>query len=215
MNIADFIGIIIIALMALWGIKKGLVRSIFSLGSLILSLILALTLYTPVSNFMENSVVGDYVRLNVYKVFDGRDVETEDPAEAGEALNLPQSLQNTLTDTVDKATDTVRETLAENAAGLALKLLGILIVFVMVRIILWILLKLLDAVAKLPVIRKFNALLGGVMGLVYGMLILYVILALLTFTTTLKTFNKPTELVLESKYISQMYNQNILLNFLK
>ncbi|MBR5236837.1 MAG: CvpA family protein [Clostridia bacterium] len=215
MNIADFIGIIIIVLMALWGMKKGLVRSVFSLSSLVLSLILALTLYTPVSNFMETSVVGDYVRLNVYKVFDSQEIETEDPTEAGEVLKLPQSLQNTLTDTVNKATDTIRDTLAENAASLALKLLGILIVFVMVRIILWILLKLLDAVAKLPVIRKFNSLLGGVMGIAYGMLIIYIILALLTFTTTLKTFNKPTELVLESKYISQMYNQNILLNFLK
>ncbi len=214
-NLADIIGILIIIALAAWGMKKGFVRSVFSLGSLVLSLILALTLYPVVSGFMAESVVGDYVRLNVYKVFDQQPKEPTEPEEAGQALNFPNSLQSALTDTANQAAATVKESIAENAASLALKLLGILVVFVLVRVILWVLLKALDALAKLPVIRGANKLLGGVMGVCYGVLLLYLLLALLTFTTALKTFNKPTELVLESKYISVMYNQNILLNFLK
>ncbi|MBE7047921.1 MAG: hypothetical protein E7393_00910 [Ruminococcaceae bacterium] len=215
MNLADIIGILIIVILAIWGIKKGLVRSIFSLSSLLLSLILALTLYPAVSDFMEDSVLGDYVRLNVYKVFDAENVEPKTAETASETLNLPSSLQSILVDTTNEAIDSVQESIAENVAALAIKLLGILLVFLLVRIILWLVLKILDAFAKLPIIRSANKLLGGIMGICYGILILYLILALLTFTTTLKAFNKPIQLVLESKYISVMYNENILLNFLK
>ncbi len=215
MNLADIVAILIILLMVLWGAKKGLVRSVFGLGSLMLSLILALTLYPAVTNFLEESVVGDYVRLNVYKVFDAQDVEPTEPAEAGEVLNLPTSLQSILSDTVNEATATVKESVAETVAGLALKLLGILIVFVLTKLILWILVSILSGIAKLPVLRGVNKLLGGVLGGVYGVLLLYVLLALLTFTTTLQAFNKPIQVVLESKFVSTMYNQNIILNVLK
>ena len=41
LNLADYIAILILIALAFWGSKKGLVRSIFSLGSLVLSLVLA------------------------------------------------------------------------------------------------------------------------------------------------------------------------------
>ena len=215
-NIADILALIIIMLLAIWGMKKGLVRSVYSLGSLLLSLILALTLYPAVSGFLEESAIGDYVRINVYKVFDGEEAAPEAPAQPTDEpdLKLPQALTSALEETALKATNSVKETVAESVAGLALKLIGILVVFILVRIVLWVVLMLLDAVAKLPVIRSANKLLGAMLGAVYGILAVYLILALLTLVTTFKTFNKPTEIVLESKIVSQMYNQNILLTFL-
>lgn len=215
LNLADFIAILILIALAFWGSKKGLVRSIFSLGSLVLSLVLALTLYPVVTDFLNQSVVGDYVRLNVYKVFDQKQEEPQETDTAGDTLNLPDSLESAITGTMNEAAFTVKESIAENTAQLALKLLGIIIVFVLVRVILWLLVHFLNAVAHLPILRSINRLLGGVLGLGYGILLIYLLLAVLTFTTTLKTFNKPIQLVLDSRYVSVMYNENILLNFLK
>ncbi len=215
LNLADYIAILILIALAFWGSKKGLVRSIFSLGSLVLSLVLALTLYPVVTDFLNQSVVGDYVRLNVYKVFDQKQEEPQETDTAGDTLNLPDSLESAITGTMNEAAFTVKESIAENTAQLALKLLGIIIVFVLVRVILWLLVRLLNAVAHLPILRSINRLLGGVLGLGYGILLIYLLLAVLTFTTTLKTFNKPIQLVLDSRYVSVMYNENILLNFLK
>ena len=215
MNLADIIGALIVLTLIIWGAKKGFVKSVFSLGSLILSLILALSLYPVVTDFLEDSVVGDYVRLNVFQAFDEKEDDDITAEEAGDTLNLPGSFQKTVSDAIDQATETVKESLADTMANLALKILGILIVFLLTKIILWLLSVLLNAVAQLPVIRTANKLLGGITGAIYGVLILYLILALLTFTTAIKTFNKPTQLVLESKYISSMYHQNIILDFLK
>ncbi len=215
MNLADIIGALIILLLVIWGAKKGFVKSVFSLGSLILSLILALSLYPIVTDFLEDSVVGDYVRLNVFQVFDDKEDADITAEEAGNTLNLPGSFQETVSGAIQQAADTVKESLADTLAGLALKILGILIVFLLTKIILWLLSVFLNAFAKLPVIRTANKLLGGIIGAIYGVLIVYLILAILTFTTAIKTFNKPTQLVLESKYISTMYHQNIILDFLK
>ena len=215
LNLADIVAGIIMVLLIAWGMRKGFVKSVFSLSSLLLSLVLALTLYPVVSDFLTESVVADYVRLNVYQVFDSKADEapaTEDP---DVMLNLPGSLQKTMTNAVTETADALQDTVANSVANLAINLLSILIVFVLVKLILLVLSKLLGAVARLPVIRTANKLLGGIVGGVYGILLVYLILALLTFTTTLNTFNKPTKLVIESKYVSTMYNQNILLNFLK
>ncbi|MBE7022088.1 MAG: CvpA family protein [Ruminococcaceae bacterium] len=212
-NIADIIAVAIIVLLAVWGMKKGLVRSIFSLGSFLLSLILALSLYPAVSGFLEDSTIGDYVRINVYKVFDSETAESQATQEEPD-LHLPQSLSSAITGAAEQATETVKESMAETVASLALKLLGILAVFLLVRVILWVVLLIFDAVAKLPVLKSANKLLGGALGAVYGVLAVYLILALLTLVTTFQAFNKPTELVLESKIVSQMYHQNILLQFL-
>lgn len=214
MNIADIIGIIVLILFCGWGIKKGFVKSIYSLGALLLSLILALTLYPPVASFLEESVVSDYVRINVYKVFNDKEQTPADPQETN-MLNLPDSLQNKIYGSIEETTSNIKESVVENVVTLAIKLLGILIVFILVKILLWVLLKLLNAVAKLPLIRTANKILGGITGLFYGFLLIYIILAIFTFTTTLNALNKPAELILKSKYISVMYHDNVLLNFLK
>ncbi len=215
MNIVDIIAILILVGMIVWGAKRGFVKSVFSLGSLILSLILALTLYPMVTDFLADSVVGDYVRLNVYEMFDDK-AEDEIPAEeASDALKLPASLQEAILGTTEKAATVVKDTLATSMANLALKILSILIVFILVKLILWILSVLLNAVAKLPLLKTANKLLGGVIGTIYGVLLIYVILAVLTFTTTFKAFEKPLGLVLDSKYVSTMYHQNMILDFLK
>lgn len=219
MNLADIIAAIIVLLMVLWGSKRGLVKSVLSLGSLVLSLVLALTLYPAVSAFLDDSVVGDYIRVNIEKSFDLQEEEqktAETPqAETTQTLNLPQTIEKSLDHAVSQATGAVKETVAQTVSRLAIQLLSVLIVFVLTKLILWLLTALLDLMAKLPVIRSMNKLLGGILGGVYGVLMVYLLLALLTFTTTLKTFNKPIELVLESRYVSLMYDQNILLNFLK
>ncbi len=206
-NIADIIAILIVAFLIVWGIKKGFVKAIFSLGSLLISLILSLILYPPVTGFLAESALGDFVRLNVYKVLGA------DGAAAGDTsvLNLPEIFGTA----IRQAETAAKETLANVVADLALTLLGIIIVFILVKILLWLVLKLLDVVTKLPIIRTANKLLGGAVGAVYGVLVIYLLLALLTFVTTLNATNLPMQIVQESSVVSAMYHNNILLNFLQ
>ncbi|MBE7009917.1 MAG: hypothetical protein E7418_00320 [Ruminococcaceae bacterium] len=213
-NLADIIALCIIILLGGWGMKKGFVRSIYSLGSLVLSLILAVTLYQPVTDFIDNSAVGVAVRSNIHALL-VKESQNPQAANPEAPLNLPQTITNNLAAAATDVTNAAANTMAESIATLAMKLLGIVIVFILVKLILWVVLRFLDVVSKLPVIHSANKLLGGALGVLYGVLAIYLILALLTLFTTFSVLNIATEIVLNSKIVSQMYNQNFLLNFLQ
>ena len=214
-NIADIIALLILLALIIWGAKRGFVKSVFSLGSLLLSLILALTLYPTVTDFLSDSAVGDYVRINVYSVLGAEDAEAVTQTDDGSVLNMPSIFGNLFTNITHQAERSAKEAIANTIADLALKLLGIIVVFILVKLLLWLILTLLNTVSKLPVLRTANKLMGGLAGFCYGIVIIHLILAALAFTTTISTMNKPTEIVLESKYVSVMYHNNVLLNFLK
>ncbi len=214
LNIADFVGVAILLLMGFWGMKKGLVRTVFGLISILLSLVIALSLYPVVTDFLEDSPLGTAVHTQVENMFDAN-AEAKAPEATEETpSSLPDVLKNSIQAATDRAVNSVKVTAADAVADLALKILSILIVFILTRIILWVLQRVLNIIAKLPVIHTANKLLGGVAGVLSGILVVYLILALLTFTTTLKSFETPTRYVLESTYISEMYHNNIVLNWI-
>ncbi|MBE7037049.1 MAG: CvpA family protein [Ruminococcaceae bacterium] len=214
MNIADIIAIVIIVTTILIGAKRGLVKSVFSLGSLVLSLILAILLYPTVTNMLEGSFVDDAIRKSAYTVFDAH-VSENTSSQSIDNLNLPEGLKPILGDAVSATAAAAKETLAEAVSTLLLKILGIIIVFLLSKILLWIITKVFNIITKLPIIHSLNKLSGGIFGALYGVLILYIVLAVLAFSSTTKVFSKPVQLVKDSAFVSVMYNQNILLNFIK
>lgn len=218
-NIADFILIGVIALFILAGAARGLVKSLFGLGSIILSLVLAFALYPVVSEYLQQSPVGDFVTESVEKMLGEREsvinagasAENDPEAGAAEEGGLPEIVQGALENTGEA----VKETASAGIAAAALNIISLLTVFIIVRLVLWIAAALLDIVTKLPVIHGCNKLLGAVMGGVSGLLIVYLLLGLLTFTNLLNTTTDFGRTVQSSLLLSQMYENNIILYFLK
>lgn len=218
-NIADFILIGVIALFILAGAARGLVKSLFGLGSIILSLVLAFALYPVVSEYLQQSPVGDFVTESVEKMLgeresvinEGASAENDPEAGVAEEGGLPEIVQGALENTGEA----VKETASAGIAAAALNIISLLTVFIIVRLVLWIAAALLDIVTKLPVIHGCNKLLGAVMGGVSGLLIVYLLLGLLTFTNLLNTTTDFGRTVQSSLLLSQMYENNIILYFLK
>lgn len=215
MNIADIVAIILVGVLVFFSAKKGFVKSFFSLGSFIISLALALVFSPIVSDFLENGFVGNYVRESVQDMVTEKVMADFNAEGMSAALPLPKVLRTSVIETTEQTVSATKDAVAASITSIALTLLSILAIFVLVKVAVWLLSHVLDLVSRLPVIRTANRLLGGLLGAIYGILILYVILAVLTFGVTVKAFHKPTELVLESKYVSTMYHQNVLLNFLQ
>ena len=219
LNIADFILIGVIALFILAGAARGLVKSLFGLGSIILSLVLAFALYPVVTGYLQQSPVGDFVTESVEKMLgeresvinEGASAENDPEAGSAEEGGLPEIVQ----DTLENTGEAVKETASAGIAAAALNIISLLAVFIIVRLVLWIAATLLDIVTKLPVIHGCNKLLGAVMGGVSGLLIVYLLLGLLTFTNLLNTTTDFGRTVQSSLLLSQMYENNIILYFLK
>lgn len=197
-NLADIVLIAIIVLFVVLGIRKGFVKTVFGLCSIVISIALALSLHPIVSNVLEQSPVNDFVQEQVLGMLP--------EGEVTESLALPGFLQ----DTVSEAEAKTKDAIAGGIAGVALKIISMILVFILVQLILWILSLTLNLITKLPVIHGFNKLLGGVSGAVSGILVVYLVLGLLTFTTALDKTTAISEMVEDSLVASTMYENNLL-----
>ena len=208
LNIADFILIGIIAVFVIIGSVRGLVKSLFGLGSIVLSLVLALTLYPVVSDVIEKSPVGDFVYENVENIFG------EDKKETLEE-NEKQILPDIIREPINAAAESAKDTVSKSIADAAINIMGMLVVFLLVKILIWILGKVIDIMTHLPIIHGCNKFLGAVFGGVSGVLVTYLLLGVLTFTTILNTTTDFGRTVQSSMLVSKMYENNILLYFLQ
>ncbi|MBR5156455.1 MAG: CvpA family protein [Clostridia bacterium] len=213
LNIADIVLIAIIAVFVIAGSVRGLVKTLFGLGSIVLSIILSLTLYPMVSDVLAQSKVGAIVQDSVSSLL-SQEKQITESTELTETTENESSLPDFVQNTIDTATQQTTQALSATVTDAALNIISMLIVFVLVKILLWIIAKLLDLATKLPVIHGCNKLLGGVLGCVSGVLIVYLLLGLLTFTTLLNTTSDFGRTVQNSLILSQMYENNILLYFL-
>ncbi len=212
LNIADIVLIAVIAVFVIVGSYRGLVKTLFGLGSIVLSIILSLTLYPVVSDILAESQVGAVVHESVSNLLGQAQTDNSLPQVSAEPDNaLPEIVLNT----IDNAAEQTTQALTVTVTDAALNIISMLIVFILVKILLWIVAKILDLATKLPVIHGCNKLLGGVLGCVSGVLIVYLLLGLLTFTTLLNTTTDFGRTVQNSLILSQMYENNILLYFLQ
>ena len=90
----------------------------------------------------------------------------------------------------------------------------LLVVFLIVKLILWVLMMILDVITRLPVIKSLNNLMGGIWGAASGVITVYLLLALLTFVTAVNSENAVVKNVLESEIASKMYNENFIVNII-
>ncbi len=197
-NLADMILIALIILFVWLGIRKGFVKTVFGLCSIVISIALALSLHPMVSEQLEVSPAKDFVHEQVLGMLpDG---------EMTDSLALPDFLQ----DSVSEAEANTKDAIAGGIAGMALKIISIILVFLLVQLILWILSLALKLITRLPVIHGFDKLLGGIVGAVSGILVIYLVLGLLTFTTALNKTIAISKVVEDSLIASSMYENNVL-----
>ena len=214
MKLKKKITITIILIFAVWGMKKGFAKAVLGVGSFIISIMLAFALYEPVSMFLKDSVVGEYVSVAISNAIVGEETKEQEVSEESKTLNLPEEISKKVTEGLTDIKNTATKTVSDSVTHLALNIISMLAVFIIVKIIMWLLTFFVDAIAKLPVIRTLNKTLGGVLGVIYGVLLIYIIMAILTFVTTVNPQNSLVKDVSESAIASKMYNDNFIVNFI-
>ena len=147
MIIIDIIIIAIIALSTFIGYKKGLVKTAINALAFLIAIIVALTLYKPVSSIIVNNTQIDDNINNII-------IEKLNPE--GIAENQKIDIDNKLT---EKILDGANNTIEEIANAFTIKIIEIgamLIIFAGARIALIFVRKLADLIAKLPILKQIN-----------------------------------------------------------
>lgn len=198
--VLDLIVILIIVLFTFIGYKQGLIKTAIKITSFFIAIIIALILYKPVSALIiKNTTIDDKIESTIIEKITPEGMKPED--EASEAKKIPQGF-------IKEANNTIKDT-AETIMVKIIEVCTVLILYLISRIVLKFIAALGDLIAKLPILKQFNKLGGTIFGALKGLLIVYVILAVVYLISPLLKENA-TKSIDETILTKAMYNNNII-----
>lgn len=208
--IVDLVVVGIILLCIIIGYVRGLTGSLIKILSFVLSIIIAFVLFVPISNLIiDKTKVDENLEQSIREMII-QDNESEDK-------NMPSTITDYIGEQVNQAADSAKESIVNSTArevSLTIVKAGTWIVlFIAARIILICLRFITGLIAKLPVIKQFDKLGGVIYGILEGLIIVYLLLAIISFVSPMLNSTLTEEI--EQSYIGNvMYNNNLLLKII-
>lgn len=198
--IVDLIIIGIVVLSTFLAYRKGLVKLAIGLCAFVISIVVTLVLYQPISNLVINTTgIDEAIEKAIYE-------KTNDIMQSEEENN-----GNELTNKMVEAAK--NEVLPETARNLSINIVkaGVMIIlFIAVKIALRFVTVLADAIAKLPIIDQLNKTTGMIYGIIRGILIVYVVLLIAYLPGQISPDNAINSGIEQSMLGKTMYENNIL-----
>ncbi len=198
--ILDLIVILIIALFTFIGYKQGLIKSAIKIASFFIAIIIALVLYKPVSTLIiNNTTIDDKIENTIIEKVTPEGMKPED--EASQATKIPQGF-------IVEANNSIKD-IANTTTIKIIEVCTVLVLYIIARIALKFVAALGDLIAKIPILKQFNKLGGTIFGLIKGLLIVYVILAVVYLISPLLKENTSNKIE-KSMLTKNMYNNNLI-----
>lgn len=218
--IVDLIILGILILFIAIGYYKGLTGSLLKIISFVLALVIAFVLFKPVSNLIINNTNWDEnLEQSIREMIianDNKETAVEETNE--EKQNMPTVMMDYINKTVEKAGNDAKGAIAEATARQVSVIIinaGVWIgLFLIARIILFFVKGLANLITKLPVIKQFDKLGGIIYGMVEAVVIIYGILAIISFVSPLVSNLGIISAIQQSFIGSMMYNNNLLLKLI-
>lgn len=210
--IVDLIIVAIIAICIIIGYVKGLTGALIKILSFVLSIVIAFILFAPVSNYIiNNTQIDETVEKSIRETIMKQDT-TEQTDE-----NMPTAITEYIEKQVEKGANQAKESIVNNTArdiSVTIVKAGTwILIFIVARILLICLKFITSLIAKLPVIKQCDKLGGIIYGLLEGLIITYVALAIISFIAPMTNGNLSN--AINKSYLgSQMYNNNLLLKII-
>ena len=217
--IIDLIILGILILCIFFGYKRGLVEVAFNLISFVIAIVLSLLLYQPVTNYIiDKTQFDENIKSIIVNQINPEEIkqQVEEPEE--ESNNLPDIVTNYIGKTISEAANTAKDNAAEivatNLSITAIKIITLILLFIAIRIVLCLLKFITNILAKLPVISSLNKIGGIVYGVIEGLFIVYLILAIAMAISTMTGNADILTYINESILGKIMFNNNILLKII-
>lgn len=205
--ILDIIIVLILALGAFMGYRKGLIGIFVSLVSIILSIILGFVLQTPIANALyEDTGLGSIIEQTVYNNINASNKEEENG----------NNIYSNIIDSVigkSQAEYTIEQT-SKVVTMFILKGLSFVLVFIVVFIVCYILQMILNLVFSLPLLDSVNKLGGLAAGLVKGLLKLYIVLAIISFMAPISIVEPIVNFINTSFVTKFLYENNLFVSII-
>ena len=201
---ADIIVLLIIAAFAVIGVKRGFIRSVVGVLSFAASIALAWILHPVVSELMMSFGIDITLTERIRESMLGY------VTAGGEFTMLPEAVKLA----VEAGQLEVVNAVAKSAADMAMNIIAFIGVLILSRVVIWIAIRLLNIMSKLPVINGFNRIAGLLLGLVQGVAVVYIALALIFAFAPVGTNDSINEIMEDSSVAILMYENNPIVDIL-
>lgn len=222
-----WLGIVVLAILAVVayrGYKRGFIREVVSFFFVFLAIAVSWAINPYVNEFfMENTPVYEMVRESCKRfVSSGEKDEGENTgSQTGfiEDLELPELLQKGLeannTEEVYAylSVETFGEYVSEALARMIINGLSFAASYMMASVILRLGTWILNVLAGLPVLNGANKLAGGMVGLVKGVLFIWIAFLVLTVLCSTEIGRQGLSLIEKDPFLNVVYEYDIFVNF--
>lgn len=199
---ADLIVVLFVLLLLLLGFRKGLLAMVYRFASFFVSLVIAWLLYPRAADLLSafglEQWIADLVRANY--------VEPSLEQTTADISDLPAYLQSMVQSGQIGLTDAA----TAQVTHLIMNIAAFVLVLILVRLVVWVIGQLLHVVSKLPVIGCLNRIGGAALGAAEGILLVYIVLALLFAAAPLRSSQQVEQYIEQSVLTKAMYENNPL-----
>jgi uncharacterized membrane protein required for colicin V production len=208
------------------GVRRGLIMTLFELIGLIGAFFIAFYNYPHIQLLIEKHtalyrMIHDTIGDKFAQVIEKLPFSDPTPGDFFKGFDrLPFDLQKILNDQgstlgISDSAAAYGEQLATQITNLMLVIISFTLTFLATYFLLIIIANILNTLFKAPVLNTANKVSGGVLGLIKGLAMLYLIFAIASpFIAVSKPENRLTSAVLESKSSELFYENNLILNYM-
>lgn len=218
--------IIVLAILVtntLIGRKVGFIRTVFSLCSMIVAVVLTIWISPYVNDFLRGN---DKIYQKISSTVEEMITFSEDQTDANgqvaaiEKLSLPKSIKDSLIENNNAeaykalSINSFQEYVSSYLTGLIINAMSFLITFIVILILLWVICFALDIISKLPLLNQINKTAGMLAGLVHGLIVVWLFFILVTVFGSTQLGKQALEMIGDSQVLSLIYNNNFILKFI-
>lgn len=209
MEYALLIGVIIFLIaMIAYGYMRGLIKIVFSMVATIATIILAAVLTIPFSGVLKNTGIGDGIEASVREIVEEAHIIDE---ESVMELDFPKAVLEPIAKGTKDAQDAIQEYVIEELTDTIIKALTFLALTLIIYIVIRIIIGVLDVFSKLPIINGINKWAGAVIGLVQGLLFIWLASLILTAFSDKEWAQEVFRQINDNGFLSFIYNNNMVI----
>ena len=227
MNIIDILILAVLAVSVIYGMHRGFISGVLSVAALIGAAALSFAMspqlaawlkgnQTLVDTLMYYTDAGSRVSSLDLSLMSVSQVTESALAQILSSANLPAAFESAFITGISAAPGsmTISELLSQTIVSVSISILSFLICFFVSYIVATFVIHLISYVFELPVLRHLDALIGGVFGLVRGVLLLFILFALVPIVLAIAPVPQIEELIAASR-LAPMFDSQLILSILR
>ncbi|MBE6752304.1 MAG: hypothetical protein E7556_07250 [Ruminococcaceae bacterium] len=229
----DLVLLAVLVMFVVFGARKGFIRALLDGFSTLIAGVLAYKFVEPASQYAYDTFVRDMLRNSLSNALNSTINDFGSISEKVEILidKIPESAivfsakfgfnVDAVADSIIKSTpgdkevliDTIMTDIADKIMMPLVETITFIVLLVVFVLVLAVIIRLLDSVIKkIPVVKETDKIFGGLLGLLKGVVVLFVACTVLAFIAGSSQDEQFVEIVSSSKILEFVNNNNPLLN---